>query len=124
LNKALVSSPLLKYPDYSKDYLLYIVAFAEMIGMVLFQENDELHEHVIYYLSRNLVSPEINYSHVENLALDVVHVVQRLRQYILRCKTMVVVDVNPFQYVLTRCIIGGNIINGLSYYKSLILTSV
>jgi hypothetical protein len=107
LKKALVSAPLLKSPDYSRDYLLYIVASAETIGMVLVQEDDELHEHVIYYLSQNLVGPELNYSHVEKLALVVVHAVQRLRHYILLCKTTVVVDVNPFQYVLTRRIIGG-----------------
>jgi hypothetical protein len=46
--------------------------------MVLFQEDDEIHEHVIYYLSRNLVGPKRNYSHVEKIALVVVHVVQRL----------------------------------------------
>jgi hypothetical protein len=51
--------------------------------MVLVQEDDELHDHVIYYLIQNLVGPDLNYSHVENLALVVVHVVQRLRHYIL-----------------------------------------
>jgi hypothetical protein len=50
--------------------------------MVLVQEDDELREHVIYYLSRNLVGPELKYSHVEKLALVVVHAVQRLRHYI------------------------------------------
>jgi hypothetical protein len=98
---------LLKSPDYSRDYLLYIDASEEAIGMVLVQEDDELHEHVIYYLSRNLVSHELNCSHVENLALAVVHAVQRLCHYILLCKSTVVVDVNPFQYVLTRRIIEG-----------------
>jgi hypothetical protein len=74
--------------------------------MVLVQEDDELHEHVIYYLSQNLVGPERNYSHIEKTALAVVNVVQRLRHYILLCKTTVVANVNPFQYILTRCIIG------------------
>jgi hypothetical protein len=32
----------------------------------------------MYYLSRGLIGPELNYSHVEKLALAVVHVVQRL----------------------------------------------
>ena len=32
---------------------------------------------------------------------------QRLRHYILLRTTIVVADVNPFQYVLSRCIIGG-----------------
>jgi hypothetical protein len=99
--------PLLKSLDYTRDYLLYISASEKMIGMVLVQEDDELHEHVIYYLSRNLVGPELNYSHVEKLALVAVHAVQHLRHYIFLCKTIVFIDVNPFQYVLTRHIIGG-----------------
>jgi hypothetical protein len=75
--------------------------------MVLVHEDDELHEHVIYYLSQTLLSPENNYNHVEKLALGVVHAVQHLRHYILLCKTTVVVDFNPLQYFLTRRIIGG-----------------
>jgi hypothetical protein len=49
-----------------------------MIGMVLIQEDDELHEHVIYYLSQNLVDPDLNYSHIEKIALAVVQAVQCL----------------------------------------------
>jgi hypothetical protein len=107
LKKALISAPLLKYHDYNRDYLLYIVAFKEMIGMVLVQKYDELHEHIIYYLNRNLVGPKLNYTHIEKLALVAIHAVQCLRHYILPCKTTVVADVNPFQYILTRRIIGG-----------------
>jgi len=75
--------------------------------MALVQEDDEFREHVIYYLSRNLVGSELNYSHVEKLALVVIHAVQHLHNYIFLCKTIVVADVNPFQYILTRRIIGG-----------------
>ena len=83
LNKYLVSMPLVKSPDYDRDYLLYVTRYEETIGMVLVQEDDELHEHIIYYLSRNLVGPELKYSHVEKLALVFIHTVQRLRHYIL-----------------------------------------
>ena len=41
--------------DYSRDFLLYVAASMEMIGMVLVQEDEELQEHVIYYLSWNLI---------------------------------------------------------------------
>ena len=68
----------------------------ETIGMVLFQEDEEIHEHVIYYLSQNLVDAKICYSHVEKLALATVHAVQRLRHYILLRQTLVVAHVNPF----------------------------
>jgi hypothetical protein len=35
LNKALVSMPLLKPPDYNRDYFLYIVASEGKVGIVL-----------------------------------------------------------------------------------------
>ena len=79
----MVSTPLLKPPDYNRDYFLYIAASEGAVGMVLVQEDDELHEYIFYYLSQTLVNPELNYSHVENLALVVVHEVQRLCHYIL-----------------------------------------
>jgi hypothetical protein len=44
--------------------MLYLAAVESSIGMVLVQEDDELKEHVIYYLSRGLVGPELKYSHV------------------------------------------------------------
>jgi hypothetical protein len=58
--------------------------------MVMVKEDDDLHENIVYYLSQNLGGPEIKYSHVEKLSLVIVHVVQRLRHYILLCKTTVV----------------------------------
>lgn len=87
------------------------------------QEDDAFTEHVIYYLSQGLVGPELRYSPIEKLALTIVHVVQRLRHYILIRKTFVLVVVNPFQFVLSRRVIGENTIDGLSFYNSLISNS-
>ena len=81
--QALASASVISPPDYSRDFLLYVAASMETIGMVLVQENEDLQEHVIYYLSRNLIDAEIRYSHVDKLALATVHAVQRLRHYIL-----------------------------------------
>ena len=75
--------------------------------MVLIQEDDALTEHVIYYLSRGLIGLELRYSLIEKLALAAVHAVQRLRHYILLRKTFVLAAVNPFQFVLSRRVIGG-----------------
>ena len=65
-------------PDYSRDYLLYLVASDSTIGMVLVQEDDSLQEHAIYYLSRSLVEAELSYAHVKKLSLAAVHTTQRL----------------------------------------------
>ena len=107
LKRALASAPVISPLDYSCDFLLYVSASLETIGMVLVQEDEELQEHVIYYLSRNLIDAEICYSHVEKLALATIHAVQHLRHYILLRQTLVVAHVNPFQFILTRRMIGG-----------------
>ena len=101
LKKALLSAPLLRPPDYSRDFILYLVASESTIGVVLVQEDDKLIEHVVYYLSRALVGPELRYSHVEKLALAAVYAVQWLCHYILLRTTIVVAGVNLFQYVLS-----------------------
>ena len=68
LTKSLASGPVLSPLDYSRDFFIYVAASMETIGMVFVQEDEELHEHVIYYLSQNLIDVEIHYSHVEKLA--------------------------------------------------------
>ena len=98
---------MLSPPDYSHDFLIYVAVSMETVGMVLVQEDEEIHEHVIYYLSWNLIDVEICYSHVEKISLATVHAVHRLRHYILLPQTLVVAHVNPFQFVLTRRMIGG-----------------
>ena len=100
---ALVLSPL----DYSRDFLIDVATSHETISMVLVQEDEELHEHVIYYLNQNLIDAELRYSHVEKLSLATIHAVQHLIHYILLLQTLVVSHINPFQFVLTRRMIGG-----------------
>jgi hypothetical protein len=69
---------MLKPQDCSRDYFLYISASKGMVGMVLVQEDDEIHEHIVYYLILNIVGPKLKYSHVDKLALASIHAVQRL----------------------------------------------
>ena len=86
---------------------MYLAASESTIGVVLVQEDNKLVEHIVYYLRHALDGPELRYSHVEKLALAAVYVVQRLCHYILLRTTIVVANVNPFQYVLSRRIVGG-----------------
>jgi hypothetical protein len=102
LKHALTTAPLLRPPNYNKDFLLYLATAESTIGMVLVQEDDSLSEYVIYYLIRGLIGPELNYTHLEKLALAVVHVVQQFCHYVLFHKTTVTAIMNPFQYMLTR----------------------
>ena len=51
IKRALESDPVVSPPDYSRDFLLYVAASMETIGMVSIQDDEEIQEHVIYYLS-------------------------------------------------------------------------
>jgi hypothetical protein len=86
---------LLFLPNYSQDYFMYLTASDSNISMVLVQEDNSQDEHVIYYLSRSLMTTETKYLHVEKLALAVVQVVQHFHHYILLCRTTVIFDCNP-----------------------------
>ena len=89
IKHALTHSPMIHPPDYSKEFLLYIVAFATTIAMVLAQDNLHGQEHVIYYTSKNLMDSETRYSCVEKLALATVIDVHKFHYYILLRTTMV-----------------------------------
>ena len=86
----------MRLPHYSRDFILYLAASELTIGVVLVHEDDNLQEHVVYYLSRALAGPELRYSHVKKLALAAVYAIQRLHHYILLGTTTIVADVNPF----------------------------
>ena len=102
LKTLLVNAPLLRPPNYHHDFTLYLATAFSTIAMVLVQDDDDGNEHVVYYLSRNLLDTETCYSHVEKLALAAVHVVQRFHHYILLRTIIVVSDCNPMTYILSQ----------------------
>jgi len=75
--------------------------------MVLVQNDDDDTEHVIYYLSRNLLDTETRYAYVEKLVLAIICAFQRFHHYILLHTTTVVSDCNPMTYILSRQLLGG-----------------
>ena len=75
LKRSLASVPVLSPPDYSRDFLIYVAVSQEVINMVLVQEDEEIHEHVIYFLSRNLIDVDLHYTHDDKLSLATIHVV-------------------------------------------------
>lgn len=107
LKEHLVSSPLLCPPDYHRDYTLYLATTNNTIGMVLVQDDDVGADHVVYYLSCNLLETEARYAYVENLVLAAIHVVQHFCHLFLLRTTIVIFYYNPMMYILSRQWLGG-----------------
>jgi hypothetical protein len=75
LKMTLSNAPLISSPDYNRDYILYISASTVSVAGVLIQIGDDVREHVIYYVSKNLSGTPLKYKHEEKLALVVILIV-------------------------------------------------
>ncbi|XP_070672451.1 uncharacterized protein [Malus domestica] len=106
---SLTNPPVLVPPRRGKPLKLYISAAEESIGCLLAQDNDVGREQAIFYLSRNLSQPEINYYAIENLCLAVFFVASKLRHYMLPSVTQVIAQTDVIRYMLTRPIVKGRI---------------
>jgi hypothetical protein len=107
LKMALSNAPLISSPDYNHVYIPYISASDVSVVGVIIQIDDDDHEHVIYYISKNLSGLPLKYNHEEKLALAVILTVQKLCHYILLRTTKVIEDSNPMQYLLIHRQING-----------------
>ena len=83
LKDSLTSMPIISPPNYQKDFLLYLTSSDTAVGMVLVQTDGVHLEHVIYYLSRGLVSTELKYPYVEKLALVAAFAIQKFCHYLI-----------------------------------------
>ncbi|KAM1912330.1 hypothetical protein PS2_000410 [Malus domestica] len=66
---ALATPPVLVPPQRDKPLKLYIFTAEASISCLLAQDTDAGRKQAIFYLSRHLNSPKINYSPVEKLCL-------------------------------------------------------
>ena len=102
LKQALVSPPVLSYPDYSKPFVLHTDASFLGLGAVLYQPDADGKLHVIAYASRGLKKSERNYpAHkLEFLALKW-SITTKFHDYLYGNTFTVFTDNNPLTYVLT-----------------------
>ena len=77
----LITSPILRYPDFSKPFYLHTDACGTGLDAVLAQKEGKK-EFAIAYASRNLNKAERNYSIIELECLAVIWDVEHFHQYL------------------------------------------
>ena len=97
-----MSSPLLAFADYMKDFLLETDASKEGLGVVLSQKQGDSHYHVVAYGSWALTANENNYhsTKLEFLALKWA-ITEHFKEYLLYVPFLVKTDNNPLTYIMT-----------------------
>ena len=95
LRHALTHTPILAYPDFSKEFLLCTDASNISIGCVLSQLNDSSREHVIAYGSHTLTSTERRWSTFDRELWAIVWSIRHFRQYLTGHPFRIITDHKP-----------------------------
>jgi hypothetical protein len=86
INKALIESPLLISPDYSKDFFIFSFASPDMVAAVLLQTNEVGLEKPIAYFIRALRDVKVRYETMEKHAYALIKSLKAFRTYVLHSK--------------------------------------
>ena len=100
LKSRLASRPILRPPDYNKQFMLAVDASQCCVGACLFQVHEEL-EHPICYLSRKLRIYELHCATIEKEALALVTAVRAFSVYFGSSPVVVYTDHSPLQFTNT-----------------------
>ena len=100
MKKHIANLPTLTAPRPKEELVMYLSAAREAISAVLLAERGTC-QIPVYFISRALQSPEINYSPMEKLVLALVHASRRLRRY-FQAHPIVVITNQPIKQVLAQ----------------------
>ncbi|XP_055604322.1 uncharacterized protein LOC129752573 [Uranotaenia lowii] len=100
LKSALVSTPILAPPDYTKQFAIACDASDVAIGAVLTQETDG-QEHPICYFSQKLSTAERKYSVTQRECLAVIRAIEKFRGYVEGVHFIVYCDHSALSYLKT-----------------------
>ncbi|GJV76823.1 reverse transcriptase domain-containing protein [Tanacetum coccineum] len=91
--------PMLTAPEEQEELIIYLAASKEAVSAVLMTER-EARQMPIYFVSRALRGPKVNYTSMEKLVLALVHASKRLKRYFQAHPIIVVTD-QPIKNILS-----------------------
>jgi transposase InsO family protein len=99
LKIALISPPVLRFPDFSKDFIVYTDASKFSIGYILGQRDEEGKEHVIAYGGRSIHKNEVAWSITELECLALVEGIKHFHVYLTNSRVVVYTDHISLKYL-------------------------
>lgn len=101
LKYALTSAPVLRHPDFNREFFIQCDASEYGIGAVLFQKNEFGGENPIAFYSQKLNSAQKNYSVTEKECLAAVLAVKRFRPYVELMKFTIITDHASLKWLMS-----------------------
>ncbi|GJX60293.1 reverse transcriptase domain-containing protein [Tanacetum coccineum] len=107
MKQLIAELPMLAAPMEKEKLIVYLAAAKETVSAVL-MTNREAKQMPIYFVSRALRGPEINYTSMEKLLLALVHASKRLKRYFQAHPIIIIMD-QLIQQVLSRLEVAGRL---------------
>ncbi|XP_078239148.1 uncharacterized protein LOC144585818 [Pogona vitticeps] len=101
LKQALINYPVLRAPDFDREFIIYTDASNSGVGAVLCQEDENGDQHPVSYLSRKLQKGERHLATVEKECLAIVYAIQKAKPYIWGRHFILCTDHSPLQWLKT-----------------------
>ncbi|GJY44255.1 reverse transcriptase domain-containing protein [Tanacetum coccineum] len=108
MKKLIADLPMLTAPKEMEELIMYLAAAKEAISAVLMTER-EGKQMLVYFVSRALREPEINYIPTEKLVLALLSASRRLKRY-FQARTIIVITDQPIKQLLPKISIKGQIL--------------
>ncbi|GJY54770.1 reverse transcriptase domain-containing protein, partial [Tanacetum coccineum] len=99
---------MLTAPKDKKELIMYMAATKEAINAVLMTERDGK-QMPIYFVSRELQGPEVNYTLMEKLILALISASKRLKRY-FQAHTIIVITDQPIKQILSNPGVSGRLL--------------
>ncbi|GJX40260.1 reverse transcriptase domain-containing protein [Tanacetum coccineum] len=108
MKKSIAELPMMVAPQEKEELIIYLAAAKEAISAVLMTERDGK-QIPIYFVSRALRGPEINYTPMEKLVLALVSASKRLKRY-FHAHTIIVITDQPIKQMLSNSEVTGRLL--------------
>ena len=109
LKKKLITAPVLMYPNFEKEFILYTDASKIALGAILHQVGKDGKEHVIAYENKTLGPAEQNYHTTELECLAVVWAIEKFDYYLEGNKFKIITDHIALKWLFNKAIPKGRI---------------
>ncbi|GKE46581.1 reverse transcriptase domain-containing protein [Tanacetum coccineum] len=108
IKKLIAELPTLTAPRENEELIIYLAATKEAISAVLMTDR-EGKQIPVYFVSRTLRGPEVNYTPMEKLVLALLSAKKRLKRY-FQAHTVVVITNQPIKQLLSCSEISGRML--------------
>ncbi|GJV19177.1 reverse transcriptase domain-containing protein [Tanacetum coccineum] len=107
MKQLIVELPTLTVTEEKEELIVYLAAAKEAVSAVLMTER-EAKQMPIYFISRTLRGPKVNYTSMEKLVLALVHASKHLKRY-SQAHPIIVVTYQPIKQVLSKPEVAGRL---------------